>query len=123
MGIYTYIPGGAAKKNRPSTPDMSSLSLSCLSYSLETADMKSSSVSIPAVDVVVTGVGGAISGPAEARILLFGVVAAEDIVASAAFRLRVRGGMMPAYECRLELVQAPPNKTAKGCRGKRSVVV
>jgi hypothetical protein len=96
---------------------MSSLSLSCMSYSLETVDMKSSSVSIPALDVVVTGVRGAVSGPAEARILLFGAAAAEDIVASAAFRLRVMGGMVPAYECRLERVQAAPNKTAKGCRG------
>jgi hypothetical protein len=43
------------------------------------------------------------SGPAEAMILLLGAVAAEDIVASAAFRLRVVGGMMPAYMCRLEL--------------------
>ncbi len=59
--------------------------------------MKSSSVSIPPLDAVVTGVGGAVSGPAEARILLFGADAAEDIVASAAFRLRVVGGMVAAY--------------------------
>jgi len=51
---------------------------------------------MPPLDAVVTGVGGAVSGPAEARILLLGAVAAEDIVASAAFRLRVVGGMVPA---------------------------
>jgi hypothetical protein len=74
-----------------------------MSSSLETLDMKSSSVSMPPLEAVVTGVGGAVSGPAEAMILLLGAVAAEDIVASAAFRFRVIGGMMPAYMCRLEL--------------------
>lgn len=53
--------------------------------------MKSSSESMP-LDAVVTGVGGATSGPAEARILLLG----WDIDASAAFRFRVKGGMVPA---------------------------
>jgi hypothetical protein len=81
-----------------------SLSLSswCMSSSLETLDMKSSSVSISPLDAVVTGVGGAISGPAEASILLLGAMAVEDIVASAAFRLRVVGGIVPAYRCRME---------------------
>jgi len=66
-----------------------------MSSSLDTpADMKSSSESIP-FEAVVTGVGGAASGPAEARILLLGRVESEDIVASAAFRFRVTGGMMP----------------------------
>jgi hypothetical protein len=57
---------------------------------------------MPPLEAVVTGVGGAVAGPAEAMILLLGAVAAEDIVASAAFRFRVIGGMMPAYMCRLE---------------------
>jgi hypothetical protein len=70
-----------------------------MSSSLETFDMKSSSESMAALDPVVTGVGGAMSGPAEARILLLGAVEVEDIVASAAFRLRVIGGMVPAYAC------------------------
>lgn len=100
---------------------MSSLSLSSIgiSYSLETADMKSSSVSIPALDVVlvVTGVGGAISRPAEARILLFGAGAAEDIVASAAFRLRVVGGIVPAYTGRQELRPGNTSNTVKDCGG------
>lgn len=69
-----------------------------MSSSLDRLDMKSSSVSIPALEaVVVTGVGGAVSGPTEARILLLEAVGAEDIVASAAFRLRVVGGMVPVY--------------------------
>lgn len=60
--------------------------------------MKSSSVSILPLDPAVRGVGGAVSGPAEASILLLGaVIAEEDIVASAAFRLRVVGGMVSAY--------------------------
>jgi hypothetical protein len=74
-----------------------------MSSSLETVDMKSSSESMAPLEAVVRGVGGAVAGPAEARILLFGAVAAEDIVASAAFRLRVVGGMVPAYLYRLEL--------------------
>lgn len=76
---------------------MSSLSLSSgsMSSSLETLDMKSSSESIAPVEAVVSGVGGAVSGPAEARILLFAAVVSEDIVASAAFRFRVVGGMVP----------------------------
>jgi len=61
--------------------------------------MKSSSESIP-FDAVVSGVGGAASGPAEAMILLFGRAFVEDIVASAAFRLRVVGGMVPAFRSR-----------------------
>lgn len=64
--------------------------------------MNSSSVSMPPLEAVVTGVGGAVSGPAEARILLFGAAAVEDIVASAALRLRVGGGIVPAYACRLK---------------------
>lgn len=67
-----------------------------MSSSLERADIKSSSESIP-FDAVVTGVGGAASGPAEARILLLVIGGGEDIVASAAFRFRVMGGMVPAY--------------------------
>ena len=55
--------------------------------------MNSSSESI-SLDAVVTGVGGAASGPAEARILLLGTEGAEDIVASAAFRFRVVGGIV-----------------------------
>jgi len=43
-----------------------------------------------------------VSGPAEARILLLGAVAEEDIVASAAFRLRVVGEIVPAYASRSE---------------------
>ena len=44
-----------------------------------------------------TGVGGAASGPAEAKILLLAIGGGEDIVTSAAFRFRVVGGMVPAY--------------------------
>jgi len=62
--------------------------------------MKSSSVSM-SLDVVVRGVGGAgpFSEPAEAMILLFGaaVLSEEDIVASAAFRFLVNGGMVAAF--------------------------
>lgn len=50
------------------------------------------------VDAVVNGVKGAASRPAEALIFLVGWVSSlfvEDIVASAAFRFRVRGGMVP----------------------------
>jgi len=85
------------KKGSPSASDMSSFSLSSgrASSSLETADMKSSSESI-LFDAVVRGVGGAASGPAEAIILLFGAREVEDIVASAAFRFRVVGGMLAA---------------------------
>ena len=77
---------------------MSSFSLSSgrMSSSLETADIKSSSESIP-LDALVRGVGGAASGPAEAMILLLGRAVDKDIVASAAFRLRVMGGMVPVY--------------------------
>ena len=64
-----------------------------MSTSLEAADINSSSESI-SLEAVVTGVGGAASGPAEARILLFGTEGAEDIVASAAFRFRVVGGIV-----------------------------
>jgi len=80
----------------PSASDMSSFSLSSgwTSSSLETADMKSSSESMP-FDVVVSGVGGATSMPTEAIILLLGRTEFEDIFASAAFRLRVVGGMVP----------------------------
>jgi len=53
--------------------------------------MKSSSESI-AMDPVVSGVGGAASGPAEAS--LFGRELLVEIVASAAFRLRVVGGIL-----------------------------
>lgn len=70
--------------------------LSCIiSSSLERADMKSSSESMPLL-AVVTGVGGASDLAAEA-ILLVGTVSGdwEDIVASAAFRFRVVGGMVP----------------------------
>jgi len=53
------------------------------------------------LDVVVRGVGGAgpFSEPAEAMILLLGavVVSEEDIVASAAFRFLVNGGMVAAF--------------------------
>jgi len=53
------------------------------------------------LDVVVRGVGGAgpFSEPAEAMILLFGaaVLSEEDIVASAAFRFLVNGGMIAAF--------------------------
>lgn len=50
------------------------------------------------LDPAVRGVGGAVSGPADASILLLGAVTVEeDIVASAAFRLRVVGGIVPAY--------------------------
>jgi hypothetical protein len=84
--------------DQPSSLDMSlSLSSGMMSSSLDTFEMKSSSESMVPSATVVTGVGGALSGPAEARILLFGAVPAEDIVASAAFRLRVAGGMVPAY--------------------------
>lgn len=86
----------------PSPPDMSSLSLSssAMSSSLDNADMYSSSESM-VVEAVVNGVRGATSRPAEALSFLGlgwrssrGV---EDIVASAAFRLRVMGGMVPVY--------------------------
>ena len=81
---------GATRQDKPSTSERSSLSLSSgrMSSSLEIADMKSSSESM----LVVRGVGGAFWGPAEARILLLG----RDVVASAAFRFRVEGGMVPA---------------------------
>ena len=59
--------------------------------------MKSSSESIP-FDAVVSGVGGAASGPAEAIILLLGRTMVEDTVASAAFRFRVVGGMVPIFQ-------------------------
>lgn len=90
--------GKRREKHSPSPPDMSSFSLSSgrMSSSLETADMKSSSESIP-LDVLVRGVGGAASGPAEAMILLLGRAEVKDIVASAAFRFRVVGGMVPVY--------------------------
>lgn len=72
-----------------------SLSSGSISSSLETVDMNSSSVSM--LEEVVTGVGGAVSGPAEARTLLLGaVIFPEEIVASAAFRFLV-AGMVPAY--------------------------
>ena len=78
---------------------MSSLSLSsnAMSSSLETADMYSSSESM--VDADVNGVRGAASRTAEALTFFLGWVSSlgvEDIVASAAFRLRVRGGMVSA---------------------------
>jgi hypothetical protein len=38
-----------------------------------------------------------VSRPAEARILLLGAESVEDIVASAAFRLRVVGGIVPVF--------------------------
>ncbi len=44
------------------------------------------------LDTVVRGVGGAASGPAEANLL--GNEPLADIVASAAFRLRVMGGIV-----------------------------
>lgn len=49
-------------------------------------------------DVVVNGVKGAASRPAEAMSFLFGwesSLGVEDIVASAAFRFLVVGGMVP----------------------------
>lgn len=99
---------------------MSSLSLSSgsMSSSLETADKKSSSVSMAPLETVVTGVVGSVSRPAEARILLLGAVTAEDIVASAAFRFRVVGGMVPVYVVGWEL---RPNATrsSAGNRGER----
>lgn len=52
--------------------------------------MKSSSESI-VIEVVVSGVGGPTSGPAEANLLGSELL---DIVASAAFRLRVVGGIV-----------------------------
>jgi hypothetical protein len=67
--------------------------------------MKSSSESIP-FDVLVSGVGGAASMPAEAITRLFGRMAGEDIVASAAFRLRVVGGIVAAYVCGRILVNS-----------------
>ena len=65
--------------------------------------MKSSSESI-VLEGSVKGVGGAAaaSGPAEA--ILLGRESLADIVASAAFRLRVVGGILPAYRCRMETV-------------------
>jgi hypothetical protein len=70
-----------------------------MSSSLERADMYSSSESI-VVDAVVNGVRGAASMPAEALSFFLGWVSSvvvEDIVASAAFRFRVVGGMVPVY--------------------------
>jgi len=61
--------------------------------------MYSSSESI-VVDAVVNGVRGAASGPTEALSFFLGWESsgvAEDIVASAAFRFRVVGGMVPVY--------------------------
>jgi hypothetical protein len=83
----------------PSPPERSSLSLSssAMSSSLERADIYSSSESMP-FDAVVNGVNGAASRLAEARSFLLGWVSSvevEDIVASAAFRFRVVGGMVP----------------------------
>jgi len=52
------------------------------------------------VEAEVKGVKGAASRPAEALIFFLGwesSLRVEDIVASAAFRFRVRGGMVPAY--------------------------
>ncbi len=46
-------------------------------------------------EVVVSGVGGPTSGPAEANLLGSELL---DIVASAAFRLRVVGGMVSQVE-------------------------
>ena len=81
-----------ASRYAPSAPERPSLSLSsCIaSSSLEAAEMKSSSESI-VMEVVVTGVGGAASGPAEASLLGSGVL---DMVASAAFRFLVVGGIV-----------------------------
>jgi hypothetical protein len=70
-----------------------------MSSSLERADMYSSSESI-VVDAVVNGVRGAASRPAEALSFFLGwesSLVTEEIVASAAFRFRVRGGMVPVY--------------------------
>lgn len=85
--------------DQPSPPDKSSLSLSssAMSSSLESAEMYSSSESI-GVDAVVKGVRGAASRPAEALSFFLGwesSLMVEDIVASAAFRFRVMGGMVP----------------------------
>lgn len=73
----------------PSSPEKS-----CISSSLDMADMKSSSESMVLL-VVVTGVGGAWGLAAEA-ILLLGKASVvwEKIVASAAFRFLVVMGMM-----------------------------
>lgn len=81
-------------------PDISSL-LSCIiASSLDMLDMYSSSVSMPRLPLV-RGVGGAATGTgetAETTIFLLGEssLLSDTIVASAALRLRVVGGMLPA---------------------------
>lgn len=86
----------------PSPFDISSFSLSSsmISSSLLTVDRKSSSESMP-----VTGVGGAGSGfwelSAAVRLLLVFGASEEDesgILASAAFRFRVMGGILSAVQ-------------------------
>lgn len=81
----------------PSGSDKSSLSLSSCnrSSSLEAAEMKSSSESM-VLETFVSGVGGAASGAAEAKIflLLRASSRGKAIVASAALRFRVVGGMV-----------------------------
>jgi D-serine dehydratase len=68
------------------------------------ADMYSSSESIPTLVVVVTGVGGAAGGvAAEARTFFWlgrSSLLAEVIVASAAFRFLVMGGIVTAGQQR-----------------------
>lgn len=84
----------------PSPAEISSPLSSCInSSSLERADMYSSSESIGLL-AVVTGVGGRawLSDTAtEAMILLLGV-SAEVIVASAAFRFLVVGGIVAVFK-------------------------
>ena len=91
---------GIGGEHKPSGPEMSSLSLSSwsMSSSEDRLDMKSSSESM-ALEAEVKGVGGAAaSGPAEAN--RFGILSLLDIVASAAFRLRVVGGIVEEVEPR-----------------------
>jgi hypothetical protein len=94
---------------------MSSLSLSTSSSPLETLDMNSSSESI------VLGVGGAGWGPAEPSILLLGATSfsvAEDVVASAAFRFLVVGGIV---EGGARLVVGDDEHTRSGEWGRKGV--
>jgi hypothetical protein len=109
---------GKAGWYQPSSPDSSfSLSSWIMSSSLETLDIKSSSVSM-SLDAAVTGVGGTESRPAEARILLLGMEAEEELVASAAFRFRVVGGMVSTL-CAVRVKHFPRDRTeSQGIRSR-----